>query len=83
LGERPAAFVIFAPGTAPTADAIRGELLEAVRSGRIKSYFVPEPIRITDRLPRTSVGKVDKRALRASLPTEPVASLDDLPERSG
>ncbi|TCM38830.1 fatty-acyl-CoA synthase [Novosphingobium sp. ST904] len=64
-GERPVAFVVAAGGFDPGAvcDVFQGH----VASGRLSRYAVPERVIAVDSLPRTSVGKIDKKALRALL----------------
>lgn len=66
-GERPLAVVVARdPGFAPEGvEAIRNWVREAVRSGVLPRYAVPEQVVFVDALARTSVGKIDKRALRA------------------
>jgi fatty-acyl-CoA synthase len=59
--ERPLAVVVADPAAAPTA----GELLADLAT-RVPRWWLPDRIRFTDALPRTSVGKIDKRALRSS-----------------
>ena len=58
-GEVGRAFVETAPGAALTAEAIRGFL-----RGRLAKYKVPKHFTLTDALPRTGSGKLDKAALR-------------------
>ncbi len=67
-GERPVAFVVTSPstsagsGSGPTADEIRAQLSDAV-----PRWWLPERIVFIAAIPKTGVGKYDKRALRASL----------------
>ncbi len=61
-GERPAAFVVAAETLDPMHVCAR--LQRHVASGRISRYAVPERLLVVDSLPRTSVGKIDKKALR-------------------
>ncbi len=67
-GERPMAFVVRQPGTTVTADAIRASLLARVEVNRLSKYAVPESERIlfVDEIPKTSVGKIDKKRLRST-----------------
>ncbi len=58
--ERPLACVVPVPGAAPTAEALV-EYLE----GRVPRWWVPERWTFLDEIPKTSVGKFDKLALRA------------------
>ncbi|MDJ0490920.1 long-chain fatty acid--CoA ligase [Rhodococcus qingshengii] len=60
-GERPLAFVVSNPeSTAPTIEV----LTEHLRS-RVPRWWLPEDFVFVDELPRTSVGKLDKKKLRA------------------
>lgn len=69
-GERPIAFVVAAAGgSMPSAELLREGLMRHVDTGRLSSYAIPERQLVLDGLPRTSVGKVDKKALRARLAT--------------
>ncbi len=58
--ERPLVAVVPAPGTAPTAD----ELVEFL-TGRVARWWLPERWTFLTELPKTSVGKFDKKVLRA------------------
>jgi fatty-acyl-CoA synthase len=64
-GERPLALVVPRDGYDLDVEAIRSVLVEAAAAGVIPRYGVPEQIRIVDELEKTSVGKLDKKALRA------------------
>jgi fatty-acyl-CoA synthase len=59
-GERPAAIVVAAAGISPDA----GELRTFLRQ-RVASWWVPDVVEVVAELPRTGVGKYDKRRLRA------------------
>lgn len=63
-GERPLAFVVARSGIEPDADSIRSFLRGFADAGRISRYGVPDEVRFVGELPRTSVGKLNKRALR-------------------
>ncbi len=65
-GERPMAFVVRKAGAQVTADSIRETLLAHVDTQRISKYAVPEAERIAfvAEIPKTSVGKINKRQLR-------------------
>jgi fatty-acyl-CoA synthase len=69
-GERPMAFVVAKPDANVDADAVRAHLLGHVESERISKYAVPELDRIAflAEIPRTSVGKVNKKLLRERNP---------------
>ena len=62
LGEVGVAFVVPAPGVEPDADGLLAGLREAVRA-TLADYKAPDRVVVLDRLPLTSMMKVDKRAL--------------------
>jgi len=67
-GERPVALVVRradAAGAALTPEQVREHLAPHVASGEIVRYAVPERIEFVAALARTSVGKIDKKAMRA------------------
>ena len=51
--------------TARSAAAIRTAIQEAADEGRINRWAVPDRIVLVDALEKTSVGKIDKKRLRA------------------
>jgi fatty-acyl-CoA synthase len=61
-GERPAAAVVAADGPAPCAEELVQFLAE-----RVPRWWLPERIVQVDALPLTTIGKPDKKALRARL----------------
>lgn len=65
-GERPMALIVRRPGSAVTAVHIRERLLDLAGANRISRYAVPEATRIVflAEMPKTSVGKLDKKRLR-------------------
>jgi fatty-acyl-CoA synthase len=58
-GERPLATVVVREGAAPTVEELREFL-----SGRVASWQVPERWAFVAEVPKTSVGKFDKKVLR-------------------
>jgi len=65
-GERPFAFVVATAGAEPpTLDELKEHLRSFADLGRISRYALPDGLDVIDALPRTSVGKIDKKALRA------------------
>jgi fatty-acyl-CoA synthase len=58
--ERPLATVVFKPGASATADELRAFLAE-----RVVKWWVPERWAFVDEIPKTSVGKQDKKKVRA------------------
>jgi fatty-acyl-CoA synthase len=62
--ERPLAVVVTKPGQQVEAADIRGRLQDLVTRGALPGYAVPERFEFVASLPRTSVGKLNKQALR-------------------
>jgi fatty-acyl-CoA synthase len=60
-GEAVKAFVVPRPGAIPDTDA----LIASVRA-RKGPHYAPKSIEVVDQLPLTKVGKIDKKALRAT-----------------
>jgi fatty-acyl-CoA synthase len=58
--ERPCACVVMRDDATVDADAVR-EFLE----GRVAKWWLPDRVEFIDEVPKTSVGKFDKKALRA------------------
>jgi fatty-acyl-CoA synthase len=58
--ERPLVVVVPVPGTSPTAE----ELVEFLE-GRVARWWLPERWAFVEEIPKTSVGKFDKKVLRA------------------
>jgi 2,3-dihydroxybenzoate-AMP ligase len=63
LGERACAYVVPAGAGAPTL----AELVDFLEGREIARYKLPERLEVVEALPVTSVGKVDKAALRADV----------------
>jgi fatty-acyl-CoA synthase len=59
-GERPGAFVVLRPGHELDAEGLRAHLGE-----RVAKWWIPDLIEFTDGIPRTSVGKLDKKVMRS------------------
>jgi acyl-CoA synthetase (AMP-forming)/AMP-acid ligase II len=59
-GERPAALVVAEPGATVDEEDVR----EFLR-GRVASWWLPDTIEVVEALPKTGVGKTDKKRLRA------------------
>jgi fatty-acyl-CoA synthase len=62
--ERPLALLVVKPGQEVSEAHIRAELLSFAAKGFIPRYAVPDRIVFLDALPKTSVGKLDKKVLR-------------------
>ena len=67
-GERPMAIVKLVPGATVTEEYIYQYLQdEGIAKGKITKWMLPEYIVISDNIPKTSVGKFDKIAIRKML----------------
>ncbi len=64
-GERPVAVVVTRPGRPADAEGLRAHVMERVEQGVISKYAVPERVEFVDAIEKTSVGKLNKKALRA------------------
>ncbi|WP_428384759.1 fatty acid--CoA ligase [Nevskia ramosa] len=66
-GERPMALIVLRDDdrASCTGDTIREHLQAFAEQGAIPRYAVPERVLFVDALEKTSVGKLDKKALRA------------------
>lgn len=62
--ERPLAVVVAKPGMTVTLDALNAALAGAMEVGAITRYARLRDFEFVDALPRTSVGKIDKKVLR-------------------
>jgi fatty-acyl-CoA synthase len=63
-GERPAAVVVARVGATLHADEIKDQVLRQTELGVVPKYAVPAQVFFVEELPKTSVGKLDKKALR-------------------
>ena len=68
-GERPCACVVARDGADLDADELRSFL-----SQRVAKWWVPERIEFIDEVPKTSVGKFDKKVLRQRMAEEDAAA---------
>ncbi|OOV86511.1 fatty acid--CoA ligase [Oceanospirillum linum] len=65
-GERPFAMVVPKNETL-TQEALQQHLIQYVDSGHISKWAIPDQIRMVDDIPKTSVGKINKKEIRALL----------------
>jgi fatty-acyl-CoA synthase len=70
-GERPAAFVVLAAGAEPSPEELKEFL-----NGAVATWCIPDVIEFVEELPRTGVGKHDKRRLRAEHADRLAASVE-------
>jgi len=66
-GERPLALVVLKPGAEADEQGIKDLVLDYADKGVISKYGVPDRVKFVDALPRTSVGKLDKKKMRAEM----------------
>lgn len=63
--ERPYAMVVLKEGVSATADDLKNFLQQFVDDGTINKWTVPSKIDFVKAIPKTSVGKIDKKRIRA------------------
>ncbi|MCG6656987.1 fatty acid--CoA ligase [Halomonas campisalis] len=68
-GERPHA-VVKPSQEGLLAEEIRQHLQQFVDQGRINKWWIPDTIRFVEEIPKTSVGKLDKKVIRAQIQSE-------------
>jgi len=69
-GERPCGFVKLKPGTYDNdevTEGLRTVFRAAIDEGKLPRYATPDQFRFVDEIPKTSVGKLNKRQLRADM----------------
>jgi len=64
-GERPMALLVPKPQASIDPDAVRRHIAGYVEKGVISKYGIPDQVLIVEALDKTSVGKLDKKVLRA------------------
>jgi fatty-acyl-CoA synthase len=67
-GERPVALVVQVPGSAVVdAEQVKRHLMHFVAQGALSKWAIPGEVKVVAALPRTSVGKLDKKLIRAQI----------------
>ncbi|GAB3561148.1 fatty acid--CoA ligase [Spirosoma luteolum] len=66
-GERPHALVVLRPGVTLTADALRDLLRHKIENGHLNKWYLPDHILFVAEIPKTSVGKLDKKRIRSEM----------------
>jgi fatty-acyl-CoA synthase len=64
-GERPLALVVPRPDKEIDQAGIEVHLQQFIDNGHINKWAIPKEIRVVDDIPKTSVGKIDKKLIRA------------------
>jgi fatty-acyl-CoA synthase len=70
-GERPVAFVVRKAEPDASEEEIRRHVQQFAERGAISRYAVPDRVYFVDAIPKTSVGKLDKKVIRARLAGSP------------
>ncbi|WP_417543868.1 fatty acid--CoA ligase [Marinobacter sp.] len=66
-GERPYALITLRPGAKATLEDIQSHLQKHVDSGEINKWAIPSEIDFVEDIPKTSVGKINKKLIRDQL----------------
>ncbi|KJZ49708.1 MULTISPECIES: fatty acid--CoA ligase [Pseudomonas] len=65
-GERPMALVVCEPGQFVDKQMLEAHLQQFVASGRINKWAIPKQFKFVAEIPKTSVGKINKKLIRES-----------------
>jgi fatty-acyl-CoA synthase len=63
-GERPVVLVV---SHHDVGEAVQAAVQSAIAAGRLSKWAAPDRVLRVEAIPKTSVGKIDKKAIRASL----------------
>lgn len=63
-GERPLVIVVPRAGEDLEESSVMAHMKQAVNQGSLPEWAVPNQVRVVDEIEKTSVGKIDKKALR-------------------
>jgi len=66
-GERPMALVVLKEGQSATVEDIKAIVMKFAEEGHVSRYAVPDQVRFVASLARTSVGKINKKAIREEI----------------
>lgn len=66
-GERPYALVTLQPGEQITLEDIQKHLTQFVDAGELNKWAIPQQIDFVEDIPKTSVGKINKKLIRDQL----------------
>jgi fatty-acyl-CoA synthase len=66
-GERPYALIVAKAGAEPSPDGIRSALQARCEHGELNKWYVPDRIVLVPEIPKTSVGKIDKKRIRSEM----------------
>ncbi len=65
--ERPHAMIVLKEGEMANKEDVQTFLQQYVENGTISKYSIPDSIEFAEAIPKTSVGKIDKKRIRAKL----------------
>jgi fatty-acyl-CoA synthase len=68
-GERPYALIVLKEGKSLSKEELKSHMKQFVEAGKITPWTIPDAINFTTMIPKTSVGKIDKKAIRATVDT--------------
>lgn len=66
-GERPHALIVQKAGSELTAEGIKAGLQAKVEQGHLNKWYVPDRVLFVPEIPKTSVGKIDKKRIRTEM----------------
>ena len=66
-GERPLPLIVLKEGQAATLEDIRRHVQKYSDTGQISRYAIPDQVRFVEGLAKTSVGKLNKKAMREQI----------------
>lgn len=66
-GEAPFALLVLRDGQNLDAKGLQAHMLPFVEQGRINKWGIPRQIALVDEVPKTSVGKLDKKVIRLQI----------------
>ncbi|WP_080240998.1 fatty acid--CoA ligase [Spirosoma rigui] len=75
-GERPHALIVQKPGYALTSAGIKASLQARVDGGDLHKWYVPDRILFVSEIPKTSVGKIDKKRIRSEMNEQIMSAVD-------
>ena len=66
-GERPHAIIVQKSGSALSVEGVKAGLMAKVEQGHLNKWYVPDHIVFVPEIPKTSVGKIDKKKIRSEM----------------
>jgi fatty-acyl-CoA synthase len=76
-GERPMLLIVLKPqfrGNGINDEVLKAFMKECAANGKIPKYAIPDKYIITEAIPKTSVGKIDKKVIRSLYTQEKLAA---------